>query len=430
MWTRALALAGCTAGSVAASETPLSAIDWLSRSIEVSTDRAPASALPGPVTVEPLRAPPEKIGYLSAKSIGLSDDLWLASQSTDLVALLGKMPEDLPLALRDALANLVALNAPANDPDRSFLLARIDTLLALGRIDAAGRLIKTAGTEDPAVFRRSFDIALLSESEDLGCQVLQSHPELSPTYPARIFCLARLGDWSAAALTLGTAVALGEVTEDDAAILSRFLDDGEGDLLPPPKRPKTVTPLVFRMYEAIGEPLATRGLPLAFAHSDLRHHNGWKTRIEAGERLYRAGAISGQTMLELYIERDPAASGGVWDRARAVQAWYRSKPSQERVLATKTAAQALDPLDISRLVDPPSNQFWAPPHDVSVAPDPELARLIAEGRRGEAALGAIVMASEAWNGDTDDLSRALATLRAVGYAPIPQDQPDPRWASR
>lgn len=429
MWTRALALAGCTAGSVAASETPLSAIDWLSQSIEVSTDKTPTAALPGPVSVMPLRTP-ETIGYLSPGSVGLSNDLWLASQSGDLVELLRAMPEDLPLPLRDALADLMTLNAPARDPDRKFLLARIDTLLALGRIDAARRLIDSAGADDPAVFRRSFDIALLSESEDAGCELLQQHPDLSPTYPARIFCLARLGDWHAAALTLGTAVALGEVTEEDAAILSRFLDDGEGDLLPPPRRPKTVTPLVFRMYEAIGEPLSTRGLPLAFAHGDLRHHNGWKTRIEAGERLYRVGAISGQTMLDLYVERAPAASGGVWDRTRAVQTWYQSKASQERTAAARVAAETLAPEGLSHLVDPDAGQLWHVPHDKASAPDPELARLIDQGRRGEAALGAILMASEAWNGDPDDLSRALATLRAVGYAPIPQEQPDPRWASR
>ena len=44
--------------------------------------------------------------------------------------------------------------------------------------------------------------------------------------------------------------------------------------------------------EAIGTPLPTAPLPLAFAHSDLRHTAGWKARIEAAERLVRTGAVS------------------------------------------------------------------------------------------------------------------------------------------
>ncbi len=76
----------------------------------------------------------------------------------------------------------------------------------------------------------------------------------------------------------------------------------------------------FRLYEAIGEPLPTRDLPLAFAWPDLRFVSGWKAQLEAAERLARAGSVGGNRMLGLYTERRATVSGAVWDRVRAVQA--------------------------------------------------------------------------------------------------------------
>lgn len=420
MWTRVAALGLLIAGQASA-EAPLSAIDWLSRSVEIE----PRSALPSAVTVVPLRSLPRAIGYIAPASVGLPDTLWTGSASADLVDLLRQVPTDMALPLRDALAMLVSVDAAANDPDNDFLVARIDALLALGRLDAARRVLEDAGSEDPALFRRAFDISLLTGNEDVQCGRLRSQPGIAPTYPARIFCLARQADWQAAALTLRTAEALEVLEPEEIAILGRYLHDGEEDLLPPPERPDPVTPLVFRLYEAIGEPLSTRSLPLAFAHADLRHQNGWKTRIEAAERLYRAGAIPAVTLLELYSERDPAASGGVWDRVAAVQAW-QSAALPEKGAAAADAAEALSPAGLGRLLGWPEPAS-AVPLDGNADPDPDLAAMIASGRVGEAALAAIIRAAAAWEGDQDDLSRALAALDSVGLQlPTPQA---PQWAA-
>ena len=73
------------------------------------------------------------------------------------------------------------------------------------------------------------------------------------------------------------------------------------------------------MREAIGEGLPTRALPRAFAHADLRDVVAWRNRIEAAERLARSGAVPPTVLFAAYAEQDPAASGGVWDRAEAIQ---------------------------------------------------------------------------------------------------------------
>ena len=122
-----------------------------------------------------------------------------------------------------------------------------------------------------------------------------------------------------AAVTHETANALGLLSDQEDDLLARFLHPEiaeQSSPLLPPIRP---TPLIFRLYESIGEPLTSTGLPIAFAHADLSETIGWKGRLDAAERLARAGAVDPNFLLGLYTERRPSASGGVWERAGAVQ---------------------------------------------------------------------------------------------------------------
>lgn len=321
------------AGAVGAGEAaPLSAIDWLSDTVARPREAARGgetdisqNALPDAVTTQPLgRASPDEVGILSVSMTGLPRGLWGTSASRDLARRIGALTEsDMLPASRDFLVTLLLseLAAPLDsDPDQPLLfLARIDTLLAMGQLDQAEALMDRAGVDSPEVFRRWFDTRLLLGSEHRACALLRDTPELSPTFPARIFCLARGGDWDAAALTLQTASALGHIDEDTAELLARFLDpelfEGEAPL-PVPSRP---SPLEFRMFEAIGEPLPTARLPLAFAHADLRANQGWKFQLEAAERLARTGAVAPNRLIGIMTRALPAASGGIWNRVEAIQ---------------------------------------------------------------------------------------------------------------
>lgn len=317
-------------------DEPLSAIDWLSRSVTApgagpvhpgaAAGEPPvaSSALPGTVTMRSLDGPSlDALGLTPVRVTGLPRDLWGATPTADLARMLrAERVETLP-AIQALLFTLLLaeLDPPEDrDGDGTLYLARIDKLLDLGALDPALALLELAGEPQPEPFRRWFDIALLTGQEDRACAVMRDSPRIAPTFPARIFCLARGGDWNAAALSLRTGETLGYIEPEMAALLARFLDpelfEGEPDL-PLPDRP---SPLVLRLMEAIGQPMATTTLPLAFAHADLSANAGWKTRIEAGERLARTGAIEPNRLWGLYTERRAAASGGVWDRVRAVQA--------------------------------------------------------------------------------------------------------------
>jgi hypothetical protein len=317
-------------------DAPLSAIDWLSQSVTATPGADPAaparpaeepatpgSAVPADVSVSALDGPaPDGVGLLTSDQTGLPHDLWGMGLTREIATSIAEERSDLLPALQSLMVKLMlAKAAPPVDADGkgTLLLARIDKLLSLGALTEAAALIEAAGSTNIELFRRSFDVALLTGKEDRACDVMRASPSLAPTFPARIFCLARAGDWNAAALTLRTAQALGYVTDEEDALLSRFLDPelyDEEPPLPPPARP---SPLLWRMYEAIGETLPTGTLPLAFAHAELRDQAGWKAQIEAAERLARAGVLDPASLLDIYTSRLPAASGGVWDRVEAFQ---------------------------------------------------------------------------------------------------------------
>lgn len=317
------------AGQGGAQGAPLSAIDWLSDTVAASAAR---------VAPEPLAKPPgelapitttrlsdrnlDGVGVLSVDVTGLAPGFWAASSSAALIAQLqAERPDTLP-ALRDLLQTLLLAELlPPGDADGNgaFLLARVDKLLELGALEAAAALVDAAGPPTPDLFRRAFDIALLLGTEDSACADQRAAPGIAPTFPARIFCLARGGDWQAAELTLRTAQALGQIGPQDLAMLQRFIAPELYEDEAPLPQPERLSPLVLRILEAIGEPVSSTGLPLAFAHGDLTPANGWKARLEAGERLARAGAITPGQLFALYGERMPAASGGVWARVEAAQ---------------------------------------------------------------------------------------------------------------
>ncbi|AJE47345.1 hypothetical protein [Celeribacter indicus] len=417
------------------SERPLSAIDWLSDTLD-QPRRPPAAkppldsdisdnALPEEVTVIPLDMPgPDAAGLLPASATGLPRDLWGTSAAADLarrITAVSSRPDLLPASRRLLNTLILAELDPPIETDRDgrLFLARIDALLNQGLLDEADALMERAGLTTPEIFRRAFDTKLLLGTEDAACRKLSRTPGLSPTLQTRVFCLARGGDWGAAALTLESGEALGLIRPDQGALLARFLDPElfEGD--PPLPVPDHPTPLSFRLMEAIGEPLPTAALPLAFAQSDLRDTVGWKARATAAERLARVGALSPNRWLGIWSEHLPAASGGIWDRIEALQRF-------------ETALSTNDPGAVSRAL-PPAWEAMRAAGLQTVFADlfaPRLARLPLSGEGARIAFDVAMLSPEYeriakdWSGPLDD-GQALRKAIALGEVPTPPRQSSP-----
>ena len=319
----------------ATAQAPLSAIDWLDEMSTVAVvppgpdapDTADSADRPD-VTVTPLGAPrADATGLLSGATTGLPRNLWGASTTAALMRYLERLPER-PLPAMQALYYTLLL-AEANPPAEStasapFLRARLAALRHFGAVEPALALVERAGGARPALFDAWFDLALLDGREDRACAALAGAPHLSRDARARIYCLARAGDWSTAALILHGAEASGTITEPDVTLLALHLEPELIEEIAAPVPPTEMTPLRFRLFESIGAPLGTRDLPRAYAMADLRGTAGWKAEIVAAERLAQTGALAATRLFGLYTARRPAASGGVWERVAAVQALDRA----------------------------------------------------------------------------------------------------------
>ncbi|MEM7076707.1 MAG: hypothetical protein AAGA28_06310 [Pseudomonadota bacterium] len=321
-------------------EGPLSAIDWLNDPAPISLTEPLQTALPAvparadaagegarvpEVEVSPLAAQqPDAAGLLSSASTGLPPTLWRESGIDTVAALISRLPPD-PLPALQALYYTLLLaeaEAPADTgADARFLHARIDALRKLGAVDPALALLDQAGPAGTMVFDRWFDLSLLAGTEDVACSALADRPDLTRRYDARVFCHARAGDWQTAALTYETALALDVLEPGTENMLAAFLDPELIEDMPPLAPSSTaMTPLIFRLHEAVGTPLPTTNLPREYAVADLRGLSGWKAEIEAAERLTHTGALPANQLLGLYTSQAPAASGGVWERTAGVQA--------------------------------------------------------------------------------------------------------------
>ena len=474
------------AANIVAAQDPLSSIDWLSAEPVANTAPVEApvtdSAIPPEISVMPLdRQSKDPVGLLPSDVTGLPRNIWSASSEETLVELVSlDRRESLP-AIREFIK--VLMLAEADPPlgagaEGALFLARVDKLVELGAVEQAKSLVELASPDTPAVFQRWFDASLLMGTEDAACAVMNDMPNLAPNYMARVFCLARGGEWGLAVLSLNTHRVLSDISTSDSDVLERFLDpelfEGEAPL----PHPNAVTPLIFRLFEAFGEPLVTSNLPLAFSHADLRGNNAWKAQLEAAERLARQEAVAENVLQKFYTARTPAASGGIWDRASAVirldnaiaagdddavarhlpAAWDAMKQARTEVPFAKLYSMALQDMDLQgeardianrvgllsadymqvaeRLVaaddgfdpfllaiaqDRPQDVRVTSPRGLAIqaafagaAAPTELQYLVANGKTGEAMLRAVILFNEGFAGDARSLTDALALFRLVG----------------
>ena len=197
----------------------------------------------------------DAVGLLPPERTGFARALWGDGSAAEVRALILEHPDQ---GVPEARALFHRLLLAEADPPQgagsgdSVLVARIDRLLEIGALEEARALIDRAGPDTPELFRRWFDTGLLLEQSAEPCAALRQNPALSPTLPARVFCLARGGDWNAAEITLTLGQQVGSIPEAEQALLARFLDPVLFEEEAEPPIPEPLTALDFLMREAVG----------------------------------------------------------------------------------------------------------------------------------------------------------------------------------
>ncbi len=328
MW-RGLAIAALLAGAARA-EPPKSAIDWLSESLlqppkfVISPPGRTGHGLDAVITSMPLEmVSRDAAGILPPEITGFPRAIWGDLPSDEITRLLQAMgPSAVPEVASLFKQMLLAQSDPPQDagPEGTVLLARIDTLFAMGALDEAETLILLAGVSEPEIFRRWFEIGLVGQRTNAPCAALMARPSLSDDVATRTICLARSGDWNAAAITVSLAESLGQIAVEDADLLVRFLDPEMFAGLEDAGNPEPLDPITFTLRESLALPRPDTPLPLPYLNADLTLRTPARQRIMAAERLVRASATPPNLLFAAYRGARAASSGGAWGRAELVQA--------------------------------------------------------------------------------------------------------------
>lgn len=329
MTRRATAFAAILLGlatPVWAENGPRSAIPWLTDIIAAppaSETGVPEADPNAEITVSALNDRlRDGIGLLTPEQTGFPADLWSGTSALRVRSLLENTPYRGTPEIRTLFRRLLVaeftppVGASANV---NLLLTRIDRLLRIGALSEAEALIEKAGADNVALFSRWFDVSLLTDRADEACATLIHSPMLSPAKSVQTFCLARTGDWDAAAVALTLGETLGQISERESLLLSFFLDPALIEEETPPPMATPMSSLEFLIRESVGLPRPRTPLPDAFMHADLAEYIPVRFRMEAAERLVRKGVLAPAVLFAAYREEPAASSGGVWERADAVQ---------------------------------------------------------------------------------------------------------------
>ena len=312
-----------------AAQTPLSAIDWLSKENSkfqksLIDEKNTETENTNDIKVSTLASNEyQAIGLLPIYVTGIPTTIWRNSSFDDLVYSFKTMPIFKYSPIQELVYSLLLAEArpPLNEPARyAFLEARLNKLLNYGAVDPAIALIERASPLPERMIPLLFDISLLSSNNFPICDPIFQNTKNRDLQAELIYCYARKGDWLTAHLILKTGEVLEDLNVREVSLLDRYLEvDFNVDLnalLPPPE---LITPLEYRLYEAIGEPIPAEYLPIQYSQSDLSGENGWRAQVIAAERLSLTGAIPENQILGIYTSNNPGVSGGMWERVKVVQ---------------------------------------------------------------------------------------------------------------
>ncbi|WP_316013058.1 hypothetical protein [Roseobacter sp. HKCCA0434] len=264
----------------------------------------------------------QSLGLLAPRTTRLPADLWRGAETGTLVEGIEKIRGTGTPSARILFERLMLAEAQAPEEGSGDLLAaRIDALLRLGSLDAAEAMLQTAPTDlpDPDVARLALDVAALTNRSGPACARIRDNPELAPSLAHRIWCDARHGRWMVAMLTLEAGGALEQFEPNRFDHLLWFLDSEMFEPTTELPFPEPMTTLDFALRESTGQARPAGPLPLAWLDADLSGTRTLRARMEAAEALTRGGTLPPSVLFAAYRAGEPAASGGIWGRADAVQ---------------------------------------------------------------------------------------------------------------
>ena len=312
---------------------PMSAIDWLAEKIN---DPPIFYTNPSPNfdifdnNIKKLDLPnisKNSIGIFPSIRLGINSNVWKNSNEFEISNLLEKIAIGDIYYSNRLLKRILLIEAdpPIISTDKEFsgtifLRSRILKLIQMGALDEAESLLLDANPNtDPKLIDLWSKISFLTLRFDNFCNsVLKSYNTL--IHPAhKVICLARSGDWNAAALSLATYSSINAIESDYEKLLINFLDH-EADLdIYNKDLCNRDQPLLVYLCDFSNINTQDLGIDVKYLYDDLGRGKSIRSRLIASEELVKSGALNPSILFSTYKVKQPSTSGGVWARVKQVQ---------------------------------------------------------------------------------------------------------------
>ncbi len=311
---------------------PLSAIDWLaekindppnfySNSLENTFNNNAIKKMDLPNVSN------NSIGIFPSIRVGLNADLWKKNNEIEIVNKLNEISiNDIyffnrfykRILLIEADPPLISNNVKFSGS--LFLRARILKLIEMGALDDAEALIIEANpSKDSNLIDLWSQISFLTFRLDRFCHTILKgyHSNIKPSH--KIICLARSGDWNAAALTLATYSSINEIKGDYEKLLINYLDNEAELEINNTELCSNDVPLIIYLCNFSKRNSQNSIYKLKYLYGDLNRGKSIRSRINASEELVKSGALNPNVLFSNYKVNQPSTSGGIWARTKLIQ---------------------------------------------------------------------------------------------------------------
>ena len=326
-----------TSPTLASDSKPMSAIDWLAEKI---TDPPDFYTYPneeqtvGPKQdrnkIEVNQLPgisKNSIGIFGGIRIGLPVNVWSDETETILANEIKKISNSELFRLNRFLKKVLLIEAdpPIIDqnskyPGKLFLRTRISKLIKMGALDDAEELLRSANPAgDPTLLDLWAEITFLTGRLDEFCTAILTTHDKDMFHAYRVICLARSGDWNAAALALATYSSMGKIQENLESLLINYLDHEAALNIKNQDLCLKEVPVLVYLCRFSGIQLPSTSLPLEYLYSDLSRSKSLRARLNASEEFVKGGALNPNFLFANYKIKQASTSGGVWARVRLIQ---------------------------------------------------------------------------------------------------------------
>jgi hypothetical protein len=264
-----------------------------------------------PIKVGELKAiDPESVGLLDDASAGFGIDMWNGTGRSLVERLLPELPAPVPSTVMRELTRRLLLSSatPPEGPGsgRSLVAMRVDKLAAMGDPKVVGDLLRVASSkiEDEALARARIDNAFLTNDNAGACSQMRALiRQYQGAYwqKALSFCQALAGEHAKAALGAGLLRELGPADDQVFFTLIGALGGDKGAVVQSLPSP---APLHLAMLRAARQQLPEDVLGTTDAAIlrtvAISPNAALGLRLEAAERAEAVGALTSDTLAQLY----------------------------------------------------------------------------------------------------------------------------------